>query len=371
LAWFRTPSAAFAGRPGRDGFRLATLCGSVKPLFSGTDDYEEQLTAALRQRGVSVYPIEPGGWGLDRVPAMLRAVAATKPDAILMQYPTDSFGPRLGPHAFAALQWIAPLVVTLHEFRATHPARRASLLPLLGRARAIIATAELERDALASWYPWLRARTHVIPIGANIEGGRWAPRERPMVVYFGQIRPEKGLEEFLACHDALAARFPDAEFVIIGSRAPKFSSYHDRIAQEAERRGITVLGGLTPGEVSIKLREATVALLPFPSGASFRRGSLLAAAACGAPIVTLHGPDTPPDMQDVLRPVASRDDLAPALAACLSDPATLEAAHRRSSRLAAMVSWDAIADQYMKLLLAFDRRQSAGAPTFAAGAPAP
>ena len=330
--------------------RLVSLCGSIKPLFSGTDDYHEHLLAVLLREGVDARAVDVKRWGLSGIGELRRQVARERPDAILMQYPTDAFGAALGPHAFAALQRQAPLVVTLHEFVAANPVRRASLGVLLARAAAVIMTAETERTALLSWFPWLRRRTCVIPIGANFPGREWAPAQPPLVVYFGQIRPEKGLEEFLGCVDALAPRFPDAKFVIAGSRVPKFAGYHRTIEAEAGKRGIDVVGEMRPDQVSDFLRSATVALLPYPSGASFRRGSLLAAAVCGVPIVTLRGAETPAEMVSLLDPGMSRDDLIAQAARCLSDRAARDLAHQGSRGLGALVSWEAIGDRYVELL---------------------
>lgn len=331
------------------GLRLVTLCGSITPLFSGTDDYHENLVAVLRRKHIDARPIDLKRWGLSQLPELRRRIALERPDAILMQYPTDAFGSALGPHAFAALQRQAPFIVTLHEFAATHPARRASLGVLLARAAAVITTAEAERKALLSWFPWLRRRTCVIPIGANFPARQWQPSQPPLVAYFGQIRPEKGLEDYFACHDVIAPQFEAAKFVIAGSRVPKFAGYHKTIEAEARKRGIDLLNEMQPDQVSDFLKAATLALLPFPSGASFRRGSLLAAAVCGVPIVTLQGAETPAEMVNLLEPATSREDLIAQAARCLSDTTARDLAHHKSRQLGASVSWDAIGDRYVEL----------------------
>ena len=345
-----TPSQMISPVTGtvKPSLRLVTLCGSIKPRFSGTDDFHDTLVARLQERHIDARPVDLQRWGLAQVPNLLRQVAAQRPDAILMQYPTDAFDAALGPHAFSALQRQAPMIVTLHEFAEANPIRRASLSILLVRSAAVVTTTDRERQSLLSWYPWLQRRTCVIPIAANFVGRPWQPSPRPIVVYFGQIRPEKGIEEYIACRDALVARFPNAEFVIAGSRVPKFASYYQTVEAEARKRGMCLHTELEPDQVSDFLQTATVALLPFPSGASFRRGSLLAAAVCGTPIVTLKGEETPPEMAELLAPANTRDELLAQVAACLSVRAVRDAAHDRSCQLAALVSWDAIADRYVR-----------------------
>ena len=329
--------------------RIVTLCGSIKPLFSGTDDFHENLVTVLRQKHLDVRPLDQKRWGLGQVPSLLREVAAERPDAILMQYPTDAFSAALGPHAISALQHTAPLIITLHEFASANPIRRASMSVLLARAAAVITTAETERKSLLSWFPWLERRIVVIPIAANFPAREWQPTELPLAVYFGQIRPEKGLEDYMACQEVLAPRFVNTKFVIAGSRVPKFSSYFDMIEVEARKRGIELLSEMKSDQVSDFLRTATIALLPFPTGASFRRGTLLAAAGCGVPIVTLRGAETPAEIVSLLKPATSRDGLIDQVATYLSDTAARTAAHEASRQVAALVSWDTLADRYIEL----------------------
>jgi glycosyltransferase involved in cell wall biosynthesis len=326
---------------------VVSLCGSIKPLFSGTDDYTDSLIGALQERGIEVHPVNLGHWNLSQAGRLLSAVAAARPDAILMQYPTDAFGGSLAPHAFAVSQRVAPLVVTLHEFTGVHVLRRLSIGPLLVRSARVVATAEREASSLVQWYPWLRGRLRIIPIGPNVPPRQWVPAATPEVVYFGQIRPEKGLEEFITCRDRLMATLPQTTFTIIGSSVPKFGSYFDKIAAEARSRAISIVTGLNKEQVSDRLAACWVALLPFPDGASFRRGSLLAAAVCGVPIVTKTGPDTPADLAALLTPVTTVEDFTALVRHLLNNPTARQAAHEQSRRMGETVAWSGIADNYI------------------------
>jgi glycosyltransferase involved in cell wall biosynthesis len=338
--------------------RVVTLCGSIKPLFSGTDDYDEALTAVLRERGLDVHPVDIGTWTLATVGQMLQAVRRARPDIILMQYPTEAFGRSFGPHLFALLQRTAPLVVTLHEFTAAHVLRRASIGPLLARASAIVVTAEREANALRRWFPWLGGRLRLIPIGANVPPRVWRPAHGAHVINFGQIRPEKGLEEFIACRDRLATLAPQARFTIIGSPVPKFPDYFAEIAAAAKAHDIELVTGLDRDGVSDVLSRASLALLPYPGGASFRRGSLLAAAVCGLPIISTTGSDTPAALAALLPPAATVEEMAQLAATYLNDAALLDQAHRCSRQIGEMIGWPVIASRYIDVLESLLQRPS-------------
>ena len=332
------------------GIRVVGLCGSIKPLYSGTDDYADRLYDALRSCGADLQSVDIGIWGLTAVPHLLRAVPAGSAECDPDAYPTDAFGRGLAIPAWALLQRCAPLVVTLHEFTATHPLRRLAVGALLARVHTIIATAEREARSLAGWYPWLQSRIRIVPIGANIPSRDWAPVAPPQVVYFGQIRPNKGIEDFLAYHDHLAIDFPQVEFRILGSPVPQFAEYHRKVAAAAGARRVEVKTGLSAVEVADALAAATVAVLPIPGGASFRRGSLLAAAACGVPVVTTIGPDTPPELAAAL-PLASAPEEVVSMTACyLSNDTARAEAHRQSAALGCNVGWNRIAQLYCDIL---------------------
>lgn len=332
------------------GARVVGLCGSIRPLYSGTDDYADMLYDALRSRGADLRSVDTGRWGLTGVPGLLRAVRQEAPDVILMQYPTDAFGRRLGTPAWSLLQHCAPLIVTLHEFTATHPMRRLAVGALLARARRVVATAEREAQGLVRWYPWLQDRIRIVPIGANIPPRHWTPQAPPQVVYFGQVRPNKGIEDFLVCRDRLAVDFPQTTFRILGSPVPQFADYHRKMIAAAGERHVEVTSGLDAAEIADALAAATVVVLPIPGGASFRRGSLLAAAVCGVPIVTTAGPDTPPDLVAALPLAYTPDDVVSMAARYLSDPTARTHAHRQSAALGRKVGWDQIARLYCQII---------------------
>ena len=142
----------------------------------------------------------------------------------------------------------------------------------------------------------------LIPIGSNIavapgdtyDRAAWRARlqvgaDETLLAYFGLISRSKGLDTLL---DALARLPAHFRLLVIGgaATAPEDRVYADAIRQQIERLGlerrVTVTGHCPAEEVSAHLLAADIAALPFADGASFRRGSLLAALAHGLPVVT-------------------------------------------------------------------------------------
>ncbi|HEU5101928.1 MAG TPA: glycosyltransferase, partial [Roseiflexaceae bacterium] len=158
------------------------------------------------------------------------------------------------------------------------------------------------------------------------------------------------------------------------------------IQQQIGRLGleqrVMVTGHCPEAEVSAHLLAADIATLPFTGGASFRRGSLLAALAHGLPVVTTtptkdQGQKTKEDTHtltvslhrssSVFRPLVDGEN---ALLVPPGDAAALAEAIERMGRdarlrerlavggraLAAQFGWDAIAAQHERLYARLIRR---------------
>ncbi len=343
------PLRAVAGDLGLSGLRLVTLCGATGSNFDAVMDSQTILDDGFARSGMTVHPVDLGSWSLPMVPRILRQIAAHKPDVILMQYPSWAFGKSIGPLAVPVLQRIAPLVIMLHEFVAANLLRKLAIGALLVRANFVGITADREKDRLCHWYPWLRGRLRHIPIASNIPPRPWAPAQPARVAYFGQLRPAKGLEEFFACHARIRQQMPKVTFEIIGAPVPQFASYGQAIQQRAQACGIQLVIGAGSNQVADELSQATIALLPFPDGASFRRGSLFASANCGVPLATLVGDDTPQELLQLLDNAHDIETLTALTLRLLSSKMELQMAHERSMELAESFGWNKTMIRYMEV----------------------
>jgi glycosyltransferase involved in cell wall biosynthesis len=191
------------------------------------------------------------------------------------------------------------------------------LFPKAGRLRAWITRRLLaDADAVvmtnqADWAQvtgrrsrrgWGIESAALIPIGSNIavappagyDRAAWRARLQvepgeTLIAYFGLISRTKGLDVLL---DALARLPAHVRLLVVGggANAPEDRAYaesiHRRLAQLGLEQRVTITGHCAEPEVSAHLLAADLAALPFIDGASFRRGSLLAALAHGLPTVT-------------------------------------------------------------------------------------
>lgn len=290
---------------------ITMISGSLPPEACGVGDYTRRLVSALSKHAVSVcvfttiapdrcldpeLDIRPTvrRWNFLGLPDLLREIVATNPDIVHLQYPTSAYGAGLLPQLLVLTR--RPFVVTIHEASTTNILYRLALYPFLVLADRVIATTTFEADYLVRMYPPVRRRLSVIQIGSNIPSAPTRRRERKVVVYFGLIAPHKCLEDFLRLARSAQESSEDWEFRIIGKVPHKRQSYADGLRMASRDLRLTWHLGLSEGQVADQLAGASAAYLPFPDGASSRRGSLAAALVNGLPTITTHGAATPREL---------------------------------------------------------------------------
>ncbi len=320
------------------------VTGSYPPDICGAGDYTARLVEALSARDVAVEVVTGCDWGAADLITLLRRINAGRFDVVHIQYPTVGYGRKLGPHLAALIQ---RSVVTLHEASQSHFFRRLSLYFFL-LARHIIFTNSHDLDYVSRLAPWVRRRSSVIPIGSNV---RVAASDRNLrdIVYFGLIRPKKGLEDVLALAALIKERRGDLKVRIIGAPMPEHAEYYKQLRASANSLPVIWEEGLTPMEIAVLLSRARIGYLPFPDGASERRGSLIALLANGVATITTRGAHTPSGMSGIVEFAPSPQDALCCIERLNADEGYRLRLERSASNYAQGFDWGGIADEHIKI----------------------
>ncbi len=423
---------------------VAMLSAEYPPQPGGIGDYTRRLGQALMERGqhvlvftiydlrFTIYDLQQQdanlqskivnrksswGWRIGR--DIRAALQQIRPDILHIQYQTGAYGmhPAINflPWRLRATQHRPAVVVTAHDllppylFPKAGPLRDWVTRRLLADADAVVVTNQEDFERVGGWElgvgSWKRALQlptpnsqlpALIPIGSNIavvppdgyDRAAWRARlgigpDAMLLAYFGLISRSKGLDTLLDALAQLPARF---RLVVIGgaATAPEDRAYADAVRRQIERLGleqrVTFTGHCAEADVSAHLLAADIAALPFADGASFRRGSLLAALAHGVSVVT-----TKPTTDDrrlttddqaasahrpssiLHRPLINGENAllvspgdAPALGAAIERLARDSGLRARLAaggrELAAQFGWDSIAAQHAQLYERLMRR---------------
>jgi glycosyltransferase involved in cell wall biosynthesis len=384
---------------------ILMITGEYPPAIGGVGDYTRQLGRALISRGQRVSVLTSGpanehddrsepaviplgsGWSWRSWQQTLRVIRLLTPAIVHIQYQTGAFAMHpainLLPWRLRRLPKCPRILVTAHDLRLPYLLPKADPLRgwvtqrLFADADALILTnaedddrvharAEPSRE-LFSPRSAIRTPTTVIPIGSNIapapphdyDRAEWRKRlgldaETAWLAYFGLLNRSKGVIELLA---ALAELPPRFKLLIIGGAAPQpedqryAAEIQAFIAARGLEQRVHITGPCSEADVSGYLLASDLAVLPFLDGASYRRGSLLAALAHGIPTITTM-PSKPlnPALEDqthaLLVPRAEPAALKTAVERLTADPALQNRIAQGGRRLADTFSWPSIAEQH-------------------------
>ena len=268
------------------------ITGSFPPDICGVGDYTACLINVANKEHWEVY--YSSKWSLFDFKRKIKDINSYKCDVIFLQYPTQGYGWSLLPQLLCIYySWFTKkkFVVVLHEFSQRTLKAKIASIPLL-LANKVIFTNDFEREYSLRWFPFRKKAYHVIRILSNIKSAvklkEWEDRHYDLV-YFGHIRPFKGLEDFYKVLDVIQKK-RKIKTAIIGQVLPEYTGYIEALKKEYSDLSIDYLLNNSAEEVSNLLNNAKIAFLPFPDGVSERRGSFLAAITNGTLVVTYRGP---------------------------------------------------------------------------------
>jgi glycosyltransferase involved in cell wall biosynthesis len=237
-----------------------------------------------------------------------------------------------------------PLVLTAHDVlpREPKPSQLAGQRRLYERMDAIVVHSEHGASRLRDELGLDPARVHVIPHGVldNL-AVRPAPlfaKTKPVVLFFGLIRPYKGLDVLL---EAWKAANPDAELWVVGMPRMDSTFIHGPNVR-------TALRFVSGPELAGAFEAADLVVLPYRE--IDQSGVLFTALAFGKPLLLTTVGGFPEITAAEHVPPGDPDALAAALTALLSDPARLTRMAAASRALAeGEYGWESIARRTLGL----------------------
>lgn len=304
--------------------RIGIITGEYPPMEGGVGAYTRILGQRLAQLGDSVYILTntKGGQTDDtlvvnhqiknwRSPNILNQIhrwsRQKRLDIINLQFQTAAF--QMSPWIHVAPKWIdLPFVTTFHDLRVPYlfpkagPLRRWIVHYLAHQSQAVIVTNHEDHAQLAN-----HPRCNLVPIGSNIPVYPYTPTDLAywrnqigiseddyVLGHFGFINQMKGVDTLINSLAILKKRGVPARLLMIGGTIGDSDPTNMRYLVEINRMiselglsdSIYWTGYQDEKNVSTLLRVADVIVLPFKDGASYRRGSLMAAIEHECAIVT-------------------------------------------------------------------------------------
>ena len=327
--------------------RIVIVTGSYPPDVCGVGDYTFQLSKALREEGIITEVFCRCNWNVSDIRNIINAVKSSNPDLVHIQYPSVGFRKKLTPQIMSLA---VPSIITIHEVTKAHLLRKISLYPFSIRSKHIIFTTPYERQYAIRRAPWIAHRSSVIPIGSNIKIGNAAQkRDTQNIVYFGLVRPNKGIEDVVGLAKVIKKTSAPFHIRMIGKPHPKFMEYYDNLRIKAQSLPITWDVDLPDQEVADILSRSLTAYMPFPDGVSERRGSLMALLANGVITITIRGKHTPPELNNTVLFCDTPEESLQMIQKIQHDAEMQKRLSNNARAYANKFTWDDIAQRHAEL----------------------
>lgn len=374
--------------------RVGIVTGEYPPMQGGVGAYSRILAQHMADLGHDIFLLASTQaqetdtrltlsplveqWNIGSLSLMRRWAATRRLDIVNLQYQTAAY--RMSPwiHFIPDALRQVPVVTMFHDLRFPY------LFPKAGRLRSwiVMRLARASGGVIATNHEDMQRLAHLphaalIPIGSNIlqplpagyDPQGWRVRAGAadgdlLLAFFGLINHSKGLDVMIDSLAALRDRGIPARLLIIGGEAgssdPTNAAYRQEIEAQIARRDLSPLvyttGFVDEAAVASYLAASHVVVLPFRDGASYRRGSLMAALHYGCPIVTTQPAIAVPPFVDGENMLLVPPDDAPALTSAIArlyeSPGLRERLGAGAKALAAQFEWTQIARDTISL---FDR----------------
>lgn len=332
--------------------KILFICGSYPPEKCSNADTSAIMVDILRNKGLDIEVMSNLDWRVSNWMKISQIIKKSNADVIYIQYPGMGYRFSITPQILSFLNR-KRVIVTLHEVSQLHIIRRLSILPF-SFCKKIIFTNEFEKEYFLKFYPWTKSKkAGRIPIGSNISVYKNLPlkdRTANSIIYFGQIRPKKGIEEVIELAKLIKERDLNFSVVIMGRTYERFGDYYLKMLKESEGTNLKWMIDVSEEQVSELLGSTILAYLPFPDGASERRGSLFAALSHHMVVFTTKGEFTPLEMNICVNYINSPSDFLEYLTSDYNVTRLLLTEEKKDLDIDIFLNkytWETIMDQYI------------------------
>lgn len=376
---------------GTPAVRRIALIGNSPPRLCGlatfTRDVRASIAAAFPQIELDLYAMtDPDGdyaYGpevtatIDQDDLASYRLAAQRindsgADVVLVQHEYGIFGGASGSYLNRLLDRVsAPVVVTLHTVLEQPSADQRDVIEALARRAAkLIVMAEKGREILCRVHGIPASRIAVVPHGVPDRPlvptaamkGRFGFSGQQVLMTFGLLSPNKGIETMIRAMPAIVAAHPNSIYVVLGATHPHLKSregerYRESLKALAEELGVGhavtfVDGFLAQDELLDYIQAADLYVIPYLTEAQITSGTLAYAVALGKPIVSTpfwHAQEALGDGTGILVPFEDSDAFAQEIVTLLDSPARVAELSHRAYAAGRGTLWRKFAETYVEI----------------------
>jgi len=308
-----------------------------------------------------------------------RFLNAEKYDVVCLQHEFGIFGGDAGSHINALLSLLTmPIITTLHTVLADpQPMQRAMLMRIVESSDRVIVMAEKGRELLQTVYGISPGKIEVIPHGIpdapfaepDAAKARLGFAGTPVVLTFGLLSPNKGIEVMIDAMPSILDRQPDAVYVVLGATHPTLvrregEHYRESLVARARTLGVenhvSFLNQFVERSTLLDyISMCDVYVTPYLHEAQMTSGTLAYSFGMGKAVVSTpywHARELLADGRGVLVPFGNANVIGSEIGRLLTDDVRREGLRRRAYTSSRSMTWERTAQRY---LCTFERAHAA------------
>ena len=291
-------------------------------------------------------------------------------DVVSLQHEYGIFGGKAGAHVLSLLRELRmPIVTTLHTILGapTLP-QRAVMDEIIRLSERLVVMSAHGATLLRDVHGVSPSQIDVVPHGiprvpiANRSKDQLGVEGKLVLLTFGLLSPDKGIEHVIDALPGILARHPEALYVVLGATHPHVKehqgdAYRVMLELRAQRLGVDESivfhdRFVSQGELVEFLSAADVYITPYLNPAQITSGTLAYAVGAGKAVIStpyLYAQELLADGRGVLVPWRDPAAIANAVVDLLSDDAKRLALCERARAYGETMQWPVVARRYVEV----------------------
>ena len=291
-------------------------------------------------------------------------------DVVSLQHEFGIYGGPSGSYVLNLLRRLRmPVITTLHTILKQPSVEQSRVMQeLTSLSSRLVVMSECGRAILKETYAVSERKIDVIPHGIpdmafadpNFFKDQYAVEGRRVLLTFGLLSPNKGIEKMIEALPEIVAEFPDVVYIVLGATHPNLVREHGEVYREslqalAERLGVSENVRFFDQFVELEelkrfLGAADIYVTPYLNEAQITSGTLAYAFGCGKAVVSTpywHAQELLADGRGVLVPFGDSSAMSREICGLLHDEGRRHAMRKRAYLASREMVWDKTAERYL------------------------
>ena len=293
-------------------------------------------------------------------------------DVVVVQHEFGLFGGPAGAHVLRLMRDLSmPVITNLHTVLAEPNEEQRAVVTELGRISArLLVMSHRAADMLQSIYDIPEHKIVFVPHGIpdvpfidpNFYKDKFGVEGKKVILTFGLLSPNKGIEYMIEAMPEVVARHPEAVYLVLGATHPHIvrsvgEEYRQGLQQMVRKLGITKNVVFHNRFVSLEelcqyIGSADVYVTPYLGAEQITSGTLAYAVGAGKAVVSTpywYAQEMLGDGRGCLVPFKNPQALAEQVNRLLENETERHAMRIRAYEFARGMTWEKVASEYIRL----------------------